>query len=264
MVSNNFFQSSLPQIYGAVQNAMTLYPKELVVATLRDFFSNCEFYKYTHDHWGFPLTPDQTNLPQNAGFPPDSSTTRLLITEAYRFDVQYFPSIHVRHGGARSVPISINREAYTTIYDEMVFEDGYGNIKTFPNPVAHIFMGAWEGSINIDIKTKDLRARDDLVDLVSLLFVDIAFNDLYKSGLIVKGVSAGAPTEQQDRNDYIFGQTVTLDVRSEWRRHIPIDSVLEILNFSIEFQRLEPNPGPVAQNLTINMYQTLHEILVNL
>jgi hypothetical protein len=146
----------------------------------------------------------------------------------------------------------------------MVFEDGYGNIKTFMVPSYFIFAGAWEGSINIEIMAKDLRARDDLVDLVSLLFVDIAFNDLYKSGLIVKGVAAGAPSETDDRNDKIFRQTVTLQIRSEWRRHIPIKNVIEIVNTSVEFQRTVPIVQPVDPNITIHTSQTLAQVLANL
>src|SRR5258708_24489226 len=113
----------------------------------------------------------------------------------------------------------------------MVFQDGYGNIKTFPTPEHFILAGAWEGSINIDIRARDLRARDDLVDLVSLLFVDVAFNDLVKSGLVIKGVSSSAPNEFEDRNDHVFAQTVTLQVRSEWRRAIPIANIIDIINF---------------------------------
>ena len=264
MVTNNFFKSDLYKIHDIVQNSMTLYPKELVVATMRDFFSNDTYYHYAHDLWGFPQTPDSTDLPQDVGF-HDNITTRLFIGESYRFDVAYFPAIIVRHGGSTSVPISINREQNCVKWDPIVFEDGYGNIKTFPSPTYFIFAGAWEGSINIEIMARDLRARDDLVDLVSLLFVDIAFNDLYKSGLIVKGVSSGSPSETDDRNDKIFRQTVTLQIRSEWRRKIPIHSVIETINTSIEFQRVNPAPpGPVDPNLTIELHQTLLETLSNL
>jgi hypothetical protein len=263
MVTNNFFKSDLYKIHSVVQNAMTLYPKELVIATLRDFFSHDTYYHYAYDMWGFPKTPDHTDLPQNVGL-TDNITTRLFIGESFRFDVIYYPALIVRHGGSTSVPISINRETSNVQWDYMVFEDGYGNIKTFPTPSHFIFAGAWEGSINIDIRARDLRARDDLVDLISILFVDIAFNDLVKSGLIVKGVSAGAPTETDDRNDKVFTQTVTLQIRSEWRRHVPVGNIIEIINTSVEFSRTDPNPAPTPSNLTINIEETLSEVLSKL
>src|SRR5258708_4588092 len=263
MTASNFFRSDLYKIHDIVQNWMVLYPKELVVAQLRDFFSHDSWYHYAHDHFGYPQTPDHTNLPINSGFTNDI-TTRVFIGESYRFDVIYYPAIIVRHGGSASVPISINRETASVKWGNLVFKDGYGNIKTFPNPEFFIFAGAWEGSINIDIMARDLRARDDLVDLVSLLFVDIAFNDLVKSGLIVKNVSAGSPVEVDDRNDHVFKQTITLQIRSEWRRLIPIGNIIEIINMSVEFGRTDIPDAPVAENLTINTNETLTQMLEKL
>ena len=266
MVTNNFFRSDLYSVYNIIRNAMTLYPKELIIATLRDYFSHDSWYSYQHDQFGFPLTPSNLNLPSDAGIagtPDQNLSTRVFIGEAYRFDVAYYPMILVRHGGATSVPISMNRNAYTVKWGNMVFEDGYGNIKTFPQPEFFRFNGAWEGSINIEIRTKDLRSRDDLVDLVSILFVDIAFDELVKAGLVIKGVSAGAHTETDDRNDHIFAATVTLQFRGEWARAIPISNVVDIINFTIEFGRLLPEPSP-DPNLAITIYQDIWDFLSTL
>jgi hypothetical protein len=262
MVTNNFFLSDLPRLHDIVQNSLTLYPKEIVVAQLRDYFSHDSWYKFAHDQWGFPKTPDHTNLPLNAGF-HNNITTRLFIGESYRFDVIYYPAIIVRHGGSTSIPISFNRERGGVMWGNLVFEDGYGNIKTFPNPESFVFAGAYEGSINIDVMARDLRSRDDLVDLVSILFVDIGFNDLWKSGLIIKNVSVSAPTEMDDRNDHIFKQTITLQIRNEWRRELPIRNIIDIINFSVVFggNTLEQ---PIATNLTINIEETLTQMLINL
>ena len=64
------------------------------------------------------------------------------------------------------------------------------------------------------------------------------------------------------RNDHTFTQTITLSIRSEWRRNIKISNVIDIINFSIEFGRL-PN-GPIAPNLTIHTELTLMELLANI
>lgn len=263
MTTNNFYRSALPKLHDITQNAVSLYPKELIIATIRDFFSDDDYYHYVHDKFGFPQTPNQTGLPQSAGF-ADDLTTRLFVGESYRFDKIYYPAIIVRHGGSTSVPISINRETASVQWDFMVFQDGYGNIKKFPIPVHYILAGAWEGNINIDVRARDPRARDDLADLISLLFVDIAFNDLVKAGLVVKGVSSSSPAETGDRSDILHSQTITLQIRSEWRRHVPITNILDIINTSVEFGRLDPTPGPIAPNLTINNVQTITEVLENL
>jgi hypothetical protein len=259
MATNNFFRSDLPSIHNMVQNSMTLFPKELVIATLRDFFSRDSYYGYRHDHFGYPQTPDHTNMSQDAGF-HDNVTTRLFIGESYRFDVIYYPAIIVRHGGGASVPISINRERGVVKWDYTVFEDGYGNQKLFPTPSFFLFAGAFEGTLNVDIMTRDLRARDDLVDLVLNLFIDVAFDDLVKSGLVIKNASSGPPTEVLDRNDQLFRQTVTLQFRNEWHRHIPINNIIDIINLSVEFGSINP-PGPIAPNLTIKLSENITEII---
>ena len=46
-------------------------------------------------------------------------------------------------------------------------------------------------------------------------------------------------------------QTITLDIRSEWKREIPIGNILEVVNFVVEFGRLDEPNAPVAQNLSI-------------
>lgn len=262
MVTNNFFLSNLPHIHHIVQNSMTLYPKELVIAQLRDFFSRDQYYHYVHDRFGYPQTPDHTNLPLNAGF-RNNITTRVFIGESYRFDVIYYPAIIVRHGGATSVPISANRETGQVIWGNLIFEDGYGNIKTFPNPEKFLFAGAYEGSLTVDIMARDLRTRDDLVDLVSILFIDIGFNDLWKSGLVIQNVSAGSPTETDDRNDHIFKQTITLKIRNEWRRQIPIKNIIDVINMSIQFAGSIPTV-PDAPNIAIETGESLAEMIMNL
>jgi hypothetical protein len=95
------------------------------------------------------------------------------------------------------------------------------------------------------------------------LFIDIGFSDLWKSGLIIKGTSTSAPTETDDRNDHIFKQTITLQIRNEWRRQIPIKNIIDVINFGIQFGGTTP-ATPIAVNLTINTDETLSDMLANL
>lgn len=242
---------------------MIVFPKEIVIATLRNFFKQDSFYHYSSDAFGFANTPDSTDLPVDAGL-HDEVTTRLFIGEQYRQDVVFYPALIVKHGGANYVPISMNRERDSVQYEPRVYQDGYGNIKTFNNPASFIFAGAWEGSINIDIYSRSLRARDDLAQLVSILFADLEFRNLEKAGLVIKGVSAGGGNESDDRNDKLFRQTITLNVRSEWRRLIPIGNVIEILNFALDFGRLDVPNTPAAPNIAIKTTYTLIEALAKL
>ena len=261
MVSSHFFKSDLNKIHHIVQNTMNLHSKELVLFSLRDFFAQDTFYRYVTDQYGYAKVVDVTDLPLDAGI-NDDSTTRLCIQEAFKMEADFFPALIVRSGSFSSVPISFNRETSSVQWDRLIFQDGYGNIKTFQDPKYFIFAGAWEGSINIDILARDMRSRDDLTDLTSIRFVDVAFNELVKEGLVVTGVSTAGPSETDDRNHKLFKDTVTLKIRTEWRRLIPVSNIIEVINVAMEFGSIPD--GIVAPNLTINNEQTLLEVLSDL
>lgn len=258
--TGNFFKSDLYKIHNVVQNTMIVYPKEIIIATLRDFFSLDSYYHYVKDAFGFPQTPDHTDLPIDAGL-TDNLSTRVYIGENWRFDGIFYPAILVKNAGGRYVPISINRDKGKVYWTERSFDDGYGNISTFLNPDSVAFSGAWEGQMAIDIKTRSLRSRDDLVEAVALCLQDITFEQLKNAGILVKPLSWGSPSEVDDRNDKLFMQTITLDIRSEWERRIPINTVLDTINFVIEFGRVDEPNAPISPNLTINTGLSFLEIM---
>src|ERR1700722_2151597 len=156
MSTNNFFKSDLFGIYNVVQASMIVYPKEIIIDTLRNYFGRDSYYHYSRDQWGFANTTDHTDLPPGADLPygPGSDPelnpnptlpTRLFIGENYRFDSIYYPAILVKNGGSRYVPISINRNQTTVYYSEMIYEDGYGNQTLVRRPKSLVTAGAWEG-----------------------------------------------------------------------------------------------------------------------
>jgi hypothetical protein len=271
MSSNNFSKSDLFGLHHIIQSSMVVYPKEIIIATLRDFFSKDSYYHYSKDQWGFANTTDHTDLPPGADLPTNFNSngaaqeglsTRLFIGENYRYDGIYYPAVLVKSGGSRSVPISINRDKGGVQYDNIVFEDGYGNQTVVNRPVSFYTAGAWEGSINIDIMTRSLRSRDDLAELIGMCFTEVTFDTLYDVGLIIKPLQIGAPTETYDRNDKLFRQTLTLDIRTEWRREIPVGNLIDVILFTVNFQDLSRPESPVAANLTINTETSLTDILL--
>lgn len=268
MSSNNFFRSDLYNIHNIIQNSMLVYPKEIIIATLRDFFAKDSYYHYAKDQWGFANTTDHTNLPLGADIPQfkdqQGLSTRIFIGEAYRFDSIYYPAVLVRSGGFRYVPISINRDQGSVQYKTVIFEDGYGNQVFIKQPESFITVGAYEGSVVIDVLTRSLRSRDDIVELISILFTEIAFNFLYDIGITVKPLSVSAPSETEDRNDKLFKQSITLDLRLEWRREIPIDTLIDRILFAVEFQNLN-NPDSIpALNLEIVTEVNIVDTILNL
>jgi hypothetical protein len=261
MSTNNFWRSDLYTIHGIVQNSMIIFPKEIVIATLRDFFSrDTTWYSYRKDQWGFANTVDETDLPLGAGL-NDNTTTRLFIGENYRYDGIFYPAVLVKHGGGRYVQVSFNRDATKVQWHFRTFEDGYGNVKAFRTPAAFVFSGAWEGSLAIDVITRSLRARDELVELVAICLQQITFESVRRAGLVIKPLSWSAPTESDDRNDKLFRTTFTIDIRSEWEVHQPIGNVIDAINFAIEFGRVDVPNYPIAKNLTIDTETTFLDLM---
>jgi hypothetical protein len=275
MSSNNIFQSDLYKIYNVIQSSMLVYPKEIIIATLRDFFSKDSYYHYSKDQWGFANTTDHTDLPPGADLPsgpgarPDLNpnsvlSTRVFIGENYRYDGIYYPAILIKGGNSKYVPISINREKGGVKYDNIVVEDGYGNQSVITKPSALITAGIWEGSITIDVLTRSLRARDDLVELIAICFTDINFETLEDIGVVVKPINIGAPSETDDRNDKLFRQSITLDIRTEWRREIPISSLIDTIFFTVTFADLSNPEAPVPPNLAINQEVSWTDMLIKM
>lgn len=261
MVTNNLFKSDLPFLHHVVQNTMISAPKEILIATIKDHFSKDTYYHYSKDPWGFPNTVDHTDLPLGSGL-HDDITTRVFIGEYFRKDGIFYPAILIKNGGGRSVPISFNREDSTVAWEIIPVQDGYGNLTFFRRPKNFVFAGAWEGTISIDIMTRSLESRDELMEAAMMCLNDITYKSLEKAGVAIKPNSSwSATSEQDDRNDKLFRQTITLEIRTEWRREIPIGNIVEVINFSVEFGRLDIPNAPVAQNLTINTNVTLLDIM---
>ena len=235
--TGNFERTDLYQIYNVVQNTLMAYPKELVIGILREEFSKDSYYHYVSDEWGFPKTPDLTDTPIDAGY-QDDITTRIFIGEAFRFDVIYYPALLVRMTSAHSVPISMSRNRDVIAYEKQLVIDGYGNEKEFFTPKYIDYAGAWEGTITIDVLTRDILSRDNLVSFIMLLFTDIRFDSMRKAGVLIKSgqPSLGGISESDDRQqDKLYKATVSIDVRTEWRRLVPIDGIVERINLCVDF-----------------------------
>jgi hypothetical protein len=251
---------------------MIVYPKEVIIATLRNFFSQDSYYHFSKDQFGFANTTDHTDLPLGADLPSGPGAqpalnphpilpTRLFIGENYRYNGIFYPAILVKSGGTKYVPISINRNQETIDYNKTLMFDGYGNESLVYTPRAIVTAGAWEGSIIIDIMSRSLRARDDLVELVSMCFTEVFFDTLHEIGVIVKPITVSGTTESDDRNDKLFKQSITLDIRTEWRREIPIANTIDAILFTAQF--VDSN-GVAAPNFNINTETNLTDLLIKM
>lgn len=251
MATGSTTKTDLYSIFNIVQNTMLGYPRELVVEVLKDAFSKDSYYHYVYDKWGFAKTPNHKNLPLGAGI-DDNSTTRIYIGTNYRMDQKYYPAIIVKSGSSRYVPISLSRNQEFVEYSTIKVMDGYGNEKNYSMPSKFVTSGAYEGSLTIDIIAGDIHTRDELVGLVSILINEVYFDYFVKSGVIIKPTDVGSPSEVDDANEKLFKQSITLNIRTEWRRAIPIENIVDVINFCVDFGNLSDKSSAIAPNISVN------------
>ena len=264
MSTNNFWKSDLFGLYNVIQASMIVYPKEAIISALRNFFSQCSFYHFASDSFGFANTTDHTDLPLGADMPygpganpqlnPDPVLpTRVFIGQNYRYNGIFYPAILVKSGGSKYIPISMNRNQGTIQYGKRIFVDGYGNESVISIPESIVTAGVWEGSIIVDVLSRSLEARDELAEIIGMFFAEISFDSLHQIGIVVKPPNIGAPTEMEDRNDKLFKQSITLDIRTEWRREIPIKNTVDAILFTADYGNFaKPNSNmEIVSDLSI-------------
>ena len=261
MTTGSFTRSDLNQIHNVVQNTHTNVVKDIIIGILRNEFSKDSYYHFVRDQYGFPYTPDLTNKPLGAGY-SDDETTRIFIGERFRHDVIFYPALLVKMGGVKYVPISINRNKETVKYAATKIYDGYGNESIFTVPTHFVFAGAWEGTVSVDIWARDSESRDELTSLCSLLLQDIRYEEFLRAGIAIRNVSSSGPTETQDRQqEPLYKNTISMEVRTEWRREVPVESMMDAINICVEFGNLGVNPPIISPNLTINTQVLLIDLI---
>lgn len=264
MTTGSFTRSDLNNIHHIVQNTNMNVVKDIITSVIRDEFSKDSYYHYVSDVYGYPKTPDLTNFPLNAGV-NDDETTRIFIGEHFRHDVVFYPAILIKMGGISYVPLSINREKETVKYDALKIMDANGNEKVYHTPTHFVFAGAWEGSVSLDIYARDILARDEITSTCMLILQDIRYEELVRAGVAIRKVSASAPSESQDRDqEPLYKCSITADIRTEWRREIPVFSTIDAINICVEFGNLGVDPPIISPNLTVNTRVSLIDTIENL
>lgn len=208
--------------------------KNLIIDFLRDFFRHDTLYRFETDAWGFPLTPNVTDLPPDI---QEKRTSRIYIGDIFRMDKRFFPSITVRYSSGRYHPISFNQDVTSKQYRLDLVVDGYGEKSYIRTPTHSLVCGAWDQSLEVLIATEAIPDREELTDLVSGFLIGVARQELTDGGLFVKSVNMGAEREDDFGNQKIYIQSITVETFSEWRRSIPIaaNSLIDTINFCFQY-----------------------------
>ena len=261
MATGNFFTSDLASLYHVVQNTQILYAKELLVSSLKEYFAKDSEYHFVQDEWGFPKVLDHTDVNSEAGL-HDDEMTRIYIGMTEKQDPSFLPAVLVKHTGSTYRPISFNQDKECVQYDAKLYIDGYGNKYKTYTPSAFLYVGAWDSTFDIDIMAESNHDRASLSQDISMLFQNILNWELQNNGLFVKSTRVGAESLEDYNNDKIFKQTISLECRGEYRREIPINSIIEIINVCCEFGTInEDGTGISDPNLQINFEITMDDLI---
>ena len=226
--SDHFVSSSFFKDNHIIQQSLIKHPKELIIDALRHNFSNDNTFTYRQDEYGFPLTPDVSGQSYDSEF-----STRILISDAYRYEVKFFPAIIVRANGGSYKPLSFNQNG-TIRYKIDVIEDEYGG-KVFTKTPSHkVYAGAWDLNLEVQILADSHSELVELTDITALALQYTSWQELRAHGVLIKNLSVGAENAEQYINDFIYSQSITLNCRAEWRVEIPINNLVEKVVLNIE------------------------------
>lgn len=234
MATGHRVYSDLFEYANFVRQVAVAQSKNLLIDILRDFFKNDTFYRFETDAFGFPITPNLTDLSPDI---QERRTTRIYIGDIFRMDKRFFPSITIRHSSGKYHPVSFNQDFTSKQYRLDLIVDGYGNNSYIRTPTHSIICGAWDQSFDILISAESIPDREELSDIVSGFLIGVVRQELYESGLFIKSVSMGSEREEDFGNEKIYMQSISVETFSEWRRAIPIDanSLIDTINFCFNF-----------------------------
>ena len=237
MVYSNFFEDNY-----IVQNSAIHHPKNLLIDTLRHYFSFDNTYTYRSDEYGFPLVRDLS------GTEPDTElSTEILITDTYRFDARFFPAIIIKNSGGSYKPISFNQNQ-TTKYRNDIIEDDFGTKKRVSIPTHIVLDGAWDVNFDVSVFSESMVELEELTEIITMILQYRAWRDLRANGLFIKTLNFSGENAEPYANDFVYSHSITINCRSEWRVEIPIENLVERVNFYFESTKTPSiiSSGPVS------------------
>ena len=211
-----------------VQQSAVVHPKSLLIDGLRKIFRNDSVFTYRDDEYGYPLTPDQTGLDVDSPL-----TSKILISDTYRYEVKFFPAIVIKSNGGSYKPVSFNQEM-TIKYRKDIVENEFGMRRTVLTPTHRIYAGRWEMAFDVMIYCESQSELQELTDIVSLAIQHVLWNELRANGLFINTLRIGGESAEPYANDYVYNTTISLGTLSEWRVEIPIENIVEKITFTME------------------------------
>lgn len=237
-----------------VQNVAIVQPKNLLIQYLRDLFRKDSVFTYRDDQYGFPLTPDLTGIALDS-----DESTKILISDIFRYDVKFFPAITIKHAGGSYKPTSFNQDG-TFKYRTDYIENSFGARRKVSTPTHKVYAGRWELNMDVGVYCESSSELQELVDIISIAIQHVLWNDLRASGLFVQGLSIGAESSEPYANDYVYSQNISLRCISEWRVEMPIENIIEKIMFYFDSVKTEAIGADSSANSTVLRYNDILEL----
>ncbi len=249
VVYSSFFDDNY-----VVQQTAIVHPKTLLIDSLRKVFRSDSIFTYRDDEYGYPLTPDHTGVDIDS-----EETTKILISDAYRYEVKFFPAIVVKSSGGSYKPLSFNQNM-TYKYRTDIVESEFGAKKVISTPTHRVYAGRWELAFELGIYSESQSELEELTDITSLALQYVLWNELRANGLFISQVRIGAESAEPYANDYVYSTTISLSTLSEWRVEVPIENIVEKIAFSIQ-PTWHPIPGQKSSaDLMSNRFNDIIEL----
>jgi hypothetical protein len=248
-VYSNFFSDN-----DIIQNVAIVQPKNLLIDVLRKHFSRDNIYTYRLDPYGYPLTVNLTDLEVDS-----EETTKILISDVFRYEVKFFPAITVKTSGGSYNPISFNQNQ-TVKYRTDLFTDALLGTTSVKTPSHRVYAGAWDMDFEISVYSESHAELEEITEIVKMILQYVSWNELRANGLFIKSLSVSGENAEPYSNDYVFSHTISVSTRSEWRVEIPLDNVIERVVFYFDVVRT-PIPGQTsAADVQALKYESILEI----
>lgn len=97
------------------------------------------------------------------------------------------------------------------------------------NAIAQTFGGGVDGSYNVMIAAESTIEREELTDLVFLIFTYLSRSVLLNRGVLVRKISVGGDQEEPYSNDYIYTSNITLETYTEWGELVGVDTIEKVI-----------------------------------
>jgi hypothetical protein len=244
--SNYFADESI------IQQVCIVQPKNIIMDVLRRRFSRDNIYTYKMDEYGFPAVKDMTGQDID-----DFDTTKIMISDVFRFDAKFYPLITVKTTGGSHTDISFNQEA-TIKYRTDLIENTIFERKIVRTPTHRVYAGLWDMGFEITIYSKSLSELEELIEIVSMMFVYSSRNELRANGLAIKSTDIGSISADDESAGKLFSSAISIRTQSEWRVEIPIENLIEKILFYFDVKR---TPAPPNANISDVLTEQFDNVL---